>query len=147
MCQTAHFYFQSMYLFPYSVHPYLAHEKVFFILFCVPAFWRFSAILSWVMAGHGNKPFELLVTHVERFHGLVKIFGQTDVATGRCCCYIKLIFLIADILYTCKIYKYLEQYKQNQFMEVLAERFVTRDSNSMMTKLDVESIAILIIPT
>ena len=32
-------------------------------------------------------------------------------------------------------------------MEVLAEKFVTRDSNSMMKKLFVESIAILIIPT
>ena len=28
------------------------------------------------------KPFELLVTHVVKFYGLVKVFGQTDLDTG-----------------------------------------------------------------
>ena len=29
------------------------------------------------------KPFEILVTHVEKEHGLVKIFGQVDLKTSQ----------------------------------------------------------------
>ena len=30
-----------------------------------------------------GKPLELLVTHVTKHHGLVKIFGQTDLKAGH----------------------------------------------------------------
>ena len=30
-----------------------------------------------------GKPFELLVTHVTKHYGLVKIFGQTDLKAGQ----------------------------------------------------------------
>ena len=30
-----------------------------------------------------SKPFELLVTHVEKEHGLVKVFGQVDLQTSQ----------------------------------------------------------------
>ena len=29
------------------------------------------------------KPFDILVTHVEKEHGLVKIFGQVDLKTSQ----------------------------------------------------------------
>ena len=34
-----------------------------------------------VSSGHG-KSFQLLVTHVAKFHGLIKVFGQTDLSSG-----------------------------------------------------------------
>jgi hypothetical protein len=37
---------------------------------------------AWMMEGSVPKMLELLVTHVRKEHGLVKIFGQTDVSTG-----------------------------------------------------------------
>ena len=33
-----------------------------------------------------SKPFDILVTHVEKEHGLVKVFGQVDLKTSQVVC-------------------------------------------------------------